>query len=101
VKVRQARRVHGHSGSIAEGLFCGNAAGCDLAGRVVDYDARAAGADNASSSPERFSIHSEADLTRGGRSVLDIRPLLWSSDGWPIAGDNPAATTGTHCALNL
>ena len=23
----------------------------------------------------------------GGRSVLDIRPLLWK-DGWPIAGDN-------------
>ena len=26
-------------------------------------------------------------LDRGGRSVLDIRPLLWK-DGWPAAGDN-------------
>ena len=42
---------------------------------------------------ERFSIHYEADLTRGGRSVLDIRPLLWSPDGWPIAGDNLAEGT--------
>jgi arabinan endo-1,5-alpha-L-arabinosidase len=36
---------------------------------------------------ERFSMHYEADLDRGGRSVLDIRPLLWK-DGWPVGGDN-------------
>jgi arabinan endo-1,5-alpha-L-arabinosidase len=36
---------------------------------------------------QKFSCHYEADLDRGGRSVLDIRPLLWE-DGWPIAGDN-------------
>jgi len=36
---------------------------------------------------EKFSCHYEADLDRSGRSVLDIRPLLWK-DGWPIAGDN-------------
>ena len=29
----------------------------------------------------------EADLDRGGASVLDIWPLLWK-DGWPVAGDN-------------
>ena len=58
-------------------------------GRVVDYDAPSSG-------PERFSIHYEADLSRGGRSVLDIRPLQWSPDGWPIAGDNTAATAGSH-----
>jgi arabinan endo-1,5-alpha-L-arabinosidase len=50
-------------------------------GRLLDYDEPADGA-------ERFSVHYEADLTRGGRSVLDIRPLLWSLDGWPVAGDN-------------
>ena len=33
-------------------------------------------------------------MTRGGRSVLDIRPLLWSLDGWPVAGDN--LTDGTY-----
>ena len=60
-------------------------------GRVVDYDANdekdvEAGSDNAGA--ERFSIHYEADMTRGGRSVLDIRPLLWSLDGWPVAGDH-------------
>jgi arabinan endo-1,5-alpha-L-arabinosidase len=36
---------------------------------------------------QKFSCHYEADLDRGGRSVLDIRPLMWK-DGWPIAGDN-------------
>ena len=36
---------------------------------------------------QKFSCHYEADLDRSGRSVLDIRPLLWR-DGWPIAGDN-------------
>jgi arabinan endo-1,5-alpha-L-arabinosidase len=41
---------------------------------------------------EKFSLHYEADLDRGGVSVLDIRPLLWR-DGWPVAGDNLAAGT--------
>jgi arabinan endo-1,5-alpha-L-arabinosidase len=36
---------------------------------------------------QKFSAHYEADLDRGGASVLDIRPLLWK-DGWPIAGEN-------------
>lgn len=36
---------------------------------------------------EKFSCHYEADLDRGGRSVLDIRALLWK-DGWPVAGEN-------------
>lgn len=36
---------------------------------------------------QKFSLHYEADLDRGGISVLDIRPLLWR-DGWPIAGGN-------------
>ena len=36
---------------------------------------------------QKFSLHYEADLDRGGASVLDIRPLLWN-DGWPSAGDN-------------
>ena len=38
-------------------------------------------------SVQKFSCHYEADLDRGGASVLDIRPLLWN-DGWPVAGDN-------------
>jgi arabinan endo-1,5-alpha-L-arabinosidase len=36
---------------------------------------------------QKFSMHYEADLDRGGASVLDIRPLLWKN-GWPVAGDN-------------
>jgi arabinan endo-1,5-alpha-L-arabinosidase len=36
---------------------------------------------------QKFSCHFEADLDRGGASVLDIRPLLWR-DGWPVAGDH-------------
>ena len=41
---------------------------------------------------QKFSCHYEADLDRGGISVLDIRPLLWR-DGWPVAGDNVTAAT--------
>ena len=36
---------------------------------------------------QKFSCHYEADLDRGGASVLDLRPLLWK-DGWPVAGEN-------------
>jgi arabinan endo-1,5-alpha-L-arabinosidase len=36
---------------------------------------------------QKFSCHYEADLDRGGASVLDIRPLQWK-DGWPVAGEN-------------
>jgi arabinan endo-1,5-alpha-L-arabinosidase len=42
---------------------------------------------------QKFSMHWEADLDRGGASVLDIRPLLWK-DGWPEAGEN--AKEGTY-----
>jgi arabinan endo-1,5-alpha-L-arabinosidase len=41
---------------------------------------------------QKFSLHYEADLDRGGASVLDIRPLLWK-DGWPLAGENLAPGT--------
>lgn len=55
---------------------------------------------------EKFSCHYEADLDRGGISVLDIRPLLWR-DGWPVAGENvregiyqvESARTGTVLEL--
>jgi arabinan endo-1,5-alpha-L-arabinosidase len=55
---------------------------------------------------QKFSLHYEADLDRGGSSVLDIRPLLWK-DGWPLAGDNlkegiyeiESARTGTALEL--
>ena len=43
---------------------------------------------------QKFSLHWEADLDRGGASVLDIRPLLWK-DGWPVAGDHVRAGTYT------
>jgi arabinan endo-1,5-alpha-L-arabinosidase len=42
---------------------------------------------------QKFSCHYEADLDRGGISVLDVRPLLWR-DGWPVAGEN--FTEGTY-----
>ncbi len=55
---------------------------------------------------QKFSCHYEADLDRGGASVLDIRPLLWKG-GWPVAGDNfkegiyqiESARTGTALEL--
>ncbi len=57
---------------------------------------------------EVFSYHYEADLDRGGVSVLAIRPLLWR-DGWPVAGENATAgtfmlqsvRTGTVLELNV
>ena len=64
-------------------------------GRVQDYDIgggkdkpESVEAGSEAEGAERFSVHYEADMTRGGRSVLDIRPLLWSVDGWPVASDN-------------
>jgi arabinan endo-1,5-alpha-L-arabinosidase len=69
-------------------------------GLVRDYDASGGKynsekveAGSEADGAERFSVHYEADMTRGGRSVLDIRPLLWSVDGWPVAGDNLAEGT--------
>jgi arabinan endo-1,5-alpha-L-arabinosidase len=55
---------------------------------------------------QKFSLHFEADLDRGGQSVLDIRPLLWE-DGWPVAGENfkegsyeiQSARTGTSLEM--
>lgn len=35
---------------------------------------------------QKMSCHFEADLDRGGRSVLAIRPLMWKN-GWPVAGE--------------
>ena len=37
---------------------------------------------------EKFSCHYEAEIGRPGRSILDIRPLLWTLDGWPLPGEN-------------
>ncbi|HSW49392.1 MAG TPA: family 43 glycosylhydrolase [Bryobacteraceae bacterium] len=36
---------------------------------------------------QKFSLHWEADMDKGGASVLGILPLLWK-DGWPVAGEN-------------
>jgi arabinan endo-1,5-alpha-L-arabinosidase len=36
---------------------------------------------------QKFSMHYEADMDRGGASVLAIQPLLWK-DGWPVGGEN-------------
>ena len=67
-------------------------------GLLTDYDTEAANSPGEAGSEaegaQRFSLHYEGDMTRGGRSVLDIRPLLWSLDGWPVAGDN--LTDGTY-----
>jgi arabinan endo-1,5-alpha-L-arabinosidase len=35
---------------------------------------------------EKMSVHYEADLDQGGRSVLGILPVVWK-DGWPVAGE--------------
>lgn len=37
---------------------------------------------------EKFSCHYEGVIGRSGRSIMDIRPLLWTLDGWPVVGEN-------------
>jgi arabinan endo-1,5-alpha-L-arabinosidase len=37
---------------------------------------------------EKFSCHYEGVVGENGRAVMDIRPLLWTADGWPLAGTN-------------
>ena len=37
-----------------------------------------------------------APVTVAGTATLGLGQLTWSADGWPIAGNNPAATTDTH-----
>ncbi|MEO8370526.1 MAG: family 43 glycosylhydrolase, partial [Candidatus Solibacter sp.] len=55
---------------------------------------------------QKFSTHYEADLEKGGASVLDIRPLQWK-DGWPVAGENlkdgtfEIESVGTGTALEM
>jgi arabinan endo-1,5-alpha-L-arabinosidase len=60
-------------------LFCGSG------GRVIG--AGHFGLMDLGDGVQKFSFHWEADLDRGGASVVDIRPVLWK-DGWPVAGDN-------------
>jgi arabinan endo-1,5-alpha-L-arabinosidase len=36
---------------------------------------------------QKYSCHYEADLDRSGRSILEIRALLWKN-GWPVTGEN-------------
>ena len=33
-------------------------------------------------------VTTRPDLVKDGRSFLEIRPLLWSADGWPVPGEN-------------
>ena len=40
---------------------------------------------------EKFSCHYEAEIGRAGRSILDILPLHWTTDGWPLPGENVRA----------
>lgn len=42
---------------------------------------------------EKFSCHYEGDTAKQGRSFLEIRPLLWTLDGWPLPGENLKAGT--------
>lgn len=37
---------------------------------------------------EKFSCHYEAELGGNGRSILEIRPLRWTADRWPLPGEN-------------
>src|SRR5579871_2687648 len=87
IRMGRARKVTGpfldHEGiDMIEGggkLFVGSAARVIGAGHFGLLDL--------GDGVQRFSLHYEADLDRGGASVLDIRPLLWK-DGWPVAGEN-------------
>jgi arabinan endo-1,5-alpha-L-arabinosidase len=87
IRVGRSRKVTGpyldHMGiDMLEGggkLFCGSG------GRVIGPGHF--GLIDEGDGVQKFSLHWEADLDRGGASVVDIRPVLWK-DGWPLAGDN-------------
>lgn len=92
IRVGRARKVTGpyidkegvplmHGGGTLVATSQGRHIGLGHFGRVVADDG-----------VQKFSMHYEADLDRSGRSVLDIRPLLWK-DGWPVGGDNFQAGT--------
>src|SRR5579871_6390151 len=93
IRMGRARKVTGpfldHEGiDMIEGggkLFVGSAARVIGAGHFGLLDL--------GDGVQRFSLHYEADLDRGGASVLDIRPLQWK-DGWPLPGEN--AKEGTY-----
>lgn len=63
-----------------------------IAGRGRQYGPGHFGLIDLGEDVQKFSMHYESDMNRGGRSVLAIAPLLWK-DGWPVAGENlPAGT---------
>jgi arabinan endo-1,5-alpha-L-arabinosidase len=64
-----------------------------IAGRGRQYGPGHFGLLDLGDGVEKFSMHYESDMDRGGRSVLAIAPLLWK-DGWPVAGEN--ITPGTY-----
>jgi arabinan endo-1,5-alpha-L-arabinosidase len=64
-----------------------------IAGRGRQYGPGHFGLLDLGDGVEKFSMHYESDMDRGGRSVLGISPLLWK-DGWPVAGEN--LTPGTY-----
>lgn len=63
-----------------------------VAGRGRQYGPGHFGLIDLGGGVEKVSMHYEADMDRGGRSVLAIEPLLWR-DGWPVAGENLRAGT--------
>jgi arabinan endo-1,5-alpha-L-arabinosidase len=63
-----------------------------IAGRGREYGPGHFGLLDLGDGVEKFSMHYESDMDRGGRSVLGIAPLLWR-DGWPVAGENLAPGT--------
>lgn len=64
-----------------------------VAGRGRDYGPGHFGLLDLGQDVQKFSMHYESDMDRGGRSVLALAPLLWK-DGWPVAGEN--LTPGTY-----
>lgn len=58
-----------------------------IAGRGRDYGPGHFGLLDLGDGVQKFSMHYESDMDRGGRSVLAIAPLLWK-EGWPVAGEN-------------
>ena len=86
-------RSRDHSSTTWASTCCGAAASCS-SGRAAASSGRGISVCSTSATvSQKFSLHYEADLDRGGVSVLDIRPLLWR-DGWPVAGEN--LTAGTY-----
>ncbi|MBI3862848.1 MAG: arabinan endo-1,5-alpha-L-arabinosidase [Planctomycetia bacterium] len=51
--------------------------------------------------PTDYLVHHFYDAENQGRPTLQIRPLVWAADGWPLAGEPIGQTAEEPAAISL